>query len=107
PPTIIRLGALLAIVAGLAVLVWAGFALTVQSSEPQLRGLVTNVVARDIGHAESITVRAADGREARFQVDPAVEWTPGHLREHMTFGEPVTVYYRQEGSGLLAVRVTD
>ena len=65
------------------------------------------VQARDIGHAEAIAVRSADGREWRFRVADSVDMTPGHLREHATFGQPVTVYYRQEGAELVATRVTD
>lgn len=76
-------------------------------SGSSVRGLITNVQARDIGHAESFTLRANDGRELRFQVDAGVDMTPGHMREHMTFGEPVTVRYRNSGSTLIAVEVTD
>jgi hypothetical protein len=100
------LGAALALL-GVAVLVWLGPAVAASGREPRVRGVVTAVVARDIGHAESMTVRAPDGREWRFRVDDAVDMTPGHLREHMTFGQPVTVYYRREGDALVAWRVTD
>ena len=30
-----------------------------------------------------------------------------HMREHMTYGQPVTVFYRQSGSVLQAVRLVD
>jgi hypothetical protein len=97
-------------VSGVALLAALGVGLLRASGPPgeqRVRGPVTAVEARDIGHAASLAVRGADGREWRFQVDEAVDMTPGHLREHMTFGEPVTVYYRRESDALVAVRVTD
>jgi hypothetical protein len=89
------------------ILAGAALALAGRGGEARVRGLITSVQARDIGHAEAITIRTEDGRELRLQVDPQVEMTPGHMREHMTFGEPVTVYYRRSGTSLIAVRVTD
>jgi hypothetical protein len=95
------------IVAGVALLVTLAVFAANGTQEPSVRGLITGVTARDIGHAETLIVRAENGREFRFQVADAVDMTPGHLREHMTFAEPVTVYYRREGDTLLALRVTD
>lgn len=71
------------------------------------RGLITRVDARDIGHAALVELRVEDGRVLRFQVEDSVDMTPGHLREHMTFGEPVTIYYRRQGDTLIATTVTD
>jgi hypothetical protein len=79
------------------------------SAEPQLRGIVTSVEARDIGHAASLMLRTADGKETRFLLDASVDpqWTPGHLRDHMTFAQPVTIWYRRAGDALVAYRITD
>lgn len=99
--------ALALVVLGALLLVALGAFAAAGAREPSVRGQVTNVTARDIGHAETLAVRAADGREYRFRVDDAVNMTPGHLREHMTFGEPVTVYYRRDSDSLLALRITD
>ncbi len=98
---------MLLICAVVAILAGAALALAGCGGEARVRGVITGVQARDIGHAQAITIRTDDGRELHLQVDPQVEMTPGHLREHMTFGEPVTVYYRRSGSALIAVRVTD
>jgi hypothetical protein len=54
-----------------------------------------------------MTVHGTDGRDYHFDVADSVDMTPGHLREHMTFAIPVTVYYRREGNRLVAVQVTD
>ena len=77
--------------------------------EPRVRGIVISVEARDLGHAASITLQSADGKAQRFVVDARVDpqWTPGHLRDHMTFAEPLTVYYRRDGENLVAYRIVD
>jgi hypothetical protein len=102
-----RLVALGAIAAGAVLLVWTGIVLASRSGEARVRGVVTEVVARDIGHAESITLRAEDGRELRFVIPPEELKTPGHLREHMTYGQPLIVHYRREGETLVATRLED
>ncbi|HEX2037632.1 MAG TPA: hypothetical protein VHS99_25930 [Chloroflexota bacterium] len=107
PPALARTAAVGAVCLGLALLVWLAITAMARAGEGSVRGFVTSVEARDIGHAETLTLRAEDGQEWRFRVDAAVDMTPGHLREHMTFGQPVTVFYRPDGDGLLAVRVTD
>lgn len=66
-----------------------------------------NVQARSIVETESITLRADDGRELVFRVDRAVDFTPGHLREHMALAQPVLVTYEQTPDGLLAVKIDD
>jgi hypothetical protein len=71
------------------------------------RGVVIAVDARSVARADTVTVRADDGREYRLRVDPAVPVTPGHLREHMALGEPVLVEYRREGNELVAIRIDD
>jgi len=73
----------------------------------RVQGVVVNVEATSIARATGLTVRGADGREYHFRVDPSVDWTPGHLREHMALGQPVVVEYRREGDDLLAVRIDD
>lgn len=57
---------------------------------PTVQGHIIDVEARDIGHAATITIRDVYGVSHVFEVDVAVAMTPGHLREHMMYGEPVT-----------------
>jgi hypothetical protein len=95
--------------AGLALLVALGWTTWQASLEQTLRGVLVSVEARDIGHAAAVVVRSSDGTETRFLVDPSVDakWTPGHLRDHMMFAQPMTVYYRRAGDALVAHRITD
>jgi hypothetical protein len=72
-----------------------------------LRGVVTEVQPRDLGHADTITVRSEDGDQVQFRVADSVLFTPGHLREHLIFAEPVTVTYLVTESGYLATEITD
>ncbi len=85
------------------------FALACQGTggPQQVRGVVVNVEATSIARATGLTVRGPDGRDYHFRVDPSVDWTPGHLREHMALGQPVVVQYRQEGDDLLAIGIDD
>lgn len=94
---------------GVAILLVFGFGLYNASRIPRVRGVVTNVQARDIGHASTITVRTADGREILFHVDDNVDphWTPGHLRDHMLLGEAITILYRRDGDRLVAYQIAD
>lgn len=103
----LRYGALGLVVIGVTLLAILGVFAFNRARQPTARGLLTQVEARDIGHAAAITLSSNDGRQLHFQVDPAVDMTPGHMREHMTYGQPVTVYYRREGNALVAVNVTD
>ncbi|HEV2121880.1 MAG TPA: hypothetical protein VGW38_03775, partial [Chloroflexota bacterium] len=70
-------------------------------------GLLTSVQQRDIGHVESFTLLSADRQELRFVVAEGFNQTPGHLREHMMYGEAVAVQYRQTGDTLVATRADD
>ena len=102
-----RYVALIPIVLGVVLLAWLGVSYAGTAGQGSVRGAIVDVQTRDIGHAQSLTVRATDGRDWQFDVDPSVDMTPGHMREHMAFGEPVTVTYRRAGDQLVATQVTD
>ena len=103
----LALGALVVLlVVAVAVSRVAGGALT-RGGPPEVRGQFTDVQSLDIGHCRSFTLHAVDGRTMQFACDPSVDMTPGHMREHMTFGQPVTVRYRRAGDILVATQVSD
>jgi len=95
------------VAAGVILLAWLGFVSQRASSVDHARGVLIDVQILDIGHARSFILRSSDGREHTFEVDPSMDMTPGHMREHMAFGEPVTVTYRRDGTRLIATQVTD
>ncbi len=79
-----------------------------QPGPERVRGNVIAVQASSLARADAITVRTEDGRELTFRVDPGGDMTPGHLREHMTLGQPVVVEYTRTPDGdLVAVRIED
>ena len=104
-----RLIALPLIGGGIVALGAGAWAATAGAREPRIRGVITNVESRDIGHAAALMIQTQDGRQQRFLVDPSVDakWTPGHLRDHMLFAQAVTVYYRRSGEDLVAYRIED
>ena len=79
----------------------------------EITGVLVDVQAREIVHADSVRVRDAAGREWDFQVSPGVASDPthpntaSHLRQHLVFGDPVIVHYRETPQGLLAMQILD
>ena len=55
--------ALAPILLGVALLVWLGVSYGRTAGQTSVRGAITKVESRDIGHARSLTVHAADGRD--------------------------------------------
>ena len=67
-----------------------------------------------VGRGELLILvrRERDGAERRFVVSAEADRSghppsPGHLRQHMTYGDRVTVRYREGKEGPLAVEVLD
>lgn len=103
-------------VALIAVAVIAWVAITrsqAPSSEGEVRGLLVDVQAQEIVHAEALTVRDAAGALHTFRVSAEVAEnsdhpvSASHLRQHMAAGDPVIVRFRMAPEGALAVRVLD
>src|SRR5581483_7034114 len=71
-----------------------------RSSDERVSGVIVDVESHQIVYADSLTLRTADGRQFTFVVEPSVATnadhpnTASHLRQHMMFGDPVTVEYR-------------
>ena len=74
----------------------------------QVRGLVVDVVGRNIVELEVLRVRDEEGRTWEFTSGEGfIGFTPSHLREHQLAGQPVTVSYIPQGDSLLAVNIYD
>ncbi len=77
-----------------------------------MAGVVVGVEASDLTHLDAVTLRGDDGRVQRFTVaseavtagHPA---SPSHLRQHMTYGDRVVVYYQDGSAGPVATRIDD
>ena len=99
---------------GVALQAWTGLlalalvgAVCTSGGPQTVRGVVVAVEAHSIARADTLTLRADDGRDLQFRVAPEVDWTPGHLREHAALGDPVVVTFVREDDTLVAVRLAD
>jgi hypothetical protein len=75
-------------------------------------GVLTGVESTGISEVQAVTLRAEDGTERRYVVsgEAARSGHPpsaGHLRQHMTHGDRVTVTYRDSTAGPIAVEIVD
>ena len=74
----------------------------------QVRGLVVEVVGRNIAEVETIRVRDDFGKVWTFVgAEGNIGVTPSHLREHQLTGQSVLVTYVMRGDTLVAVDVAD
>jgi hypothetical protein len=70
-------------------------------------GIILAVSQRTFTELESIDIRTDSGEVMSFKVEGDTSLTPGHAREHMSFVDPVTVYYRENGEDRVAYLITD
>ncbi len=78
------------------------------SQTNQVRGIVLEVVGRNIIELESVRIRDEAGKEWNFGSGQGfIGFSPSHLREHQLAGETVAVTYVTQGGELIAVDITD
>jgi hypothetical protein len=73
-------------------------------------GVVIEVSASGLADVSGMTLRLADGRALEFRIgslENGAEFPPGHLKEHMATSTPVRVWFRLEGTELVAYRIED
>ena len=78
-----------------------------------VRGVLVDVQAASLQQLSEFTLRTDDGQELSFVPAPDFnvgvqhQMTPGHMRQHMALGDPVSVTYRDENGAHLALSATD
>src|SRR5438067_3455696 len=78
-----------------------------------VRGVLLDVEAPSLTQVDTFSVRDDHGKVWDFHAAPDFNagathvMTPGHMRQHMALGDPVTITYRSEGSTLVALAATD
>jgi hypothetical protein len=72
-----------------------------------LHGLIVKVEAASFLLVASLTLRTDAGDLIPMISQGDIGMTPGHLREHMALGEPVTVTVRYEDGLVIATRIDD
>ena len=77
------------------------------------RGVLLDVVSPGIQQVDSFTLRTDAGQLLTFVAAPDFNagathaMTPGHMRQHMALGDPVTVIFRDDNGVLIALSATD
>lgn len=103
---VVGLGLLVALGA-LAIVVATSFGRPTDRAEV---GIVVNVDAVSLTDVRGFTLRTPDGRTVVFRIgalENGAEFPPGHLGEHVATATPIRVTFRDEGGGLVAVRLED
>lgn len=97
-----------AMVLGLAVVVLAlSVSCDGKDKVENVRGLVVDVVGRNLLEVETLTVRTQDGKTWTFTTDGPLPFTASHLREHQLFGQTVLVFFTKRDGRLVAVDLAD
>jgi hypothetical protein len=72
-------------------------------------GVIVDVQATGLDQVSGFTLLVR-GQRVAFQLGPlenATEFPAGHLKEHQATSEPIRVYFREAGSGLVVYRIED
>lgn len=74
----------------------------------EVRGFIKDLHSYSLTELHSLTLEDNQGQMWTFTTTRQfVGFTPSHLREHQALGEPVTVRFREEASGLVIVAIND
>ena len=79
-------------------------------AELTVTGVVAGIDSEGIDRVRSFNLRTNEGQILQFVFgiqQNAAEFPPGHLAEHQATGQPVKVFYVQQGESMVAVRIDD
>ncbi len=76
-------------------------------SGPSVTGEVIDVEARSLTEFDTVTIIDSDGKTWEFTGGAFSGFTPSHLREHQALGDPVKIWYVEEGDVLRVTRIED
>ena len=76
-------------------------------STGEVKGLVVEVVGRNIAEIETLRIRTPDEQVWTFTSEGPLGFSPSHLREHQLFGQVIIVSYKTRGDVLVAVEIGD
>ena len=72
-----------------------------------VRGIVVEVVDRDIAEIEILKIRDDDGKLWSFTTEGSLGKNGSHLRLHQLQGESILVAWVRKGDGLVAIQLRD
>ena len=90
-----------------AVACGSGSASDVTPQEGSVRGVIVEVVGRDLLEIERLRVRDDEGKVWTFTTEGFIGQSPSHLRQHQLLGEGILVSYVAKDEILLAVDLAD
>jgi len=80
------------------------------ATAPSVVGVIVGVDSEGLDRVRGFALRTTDGLTESFSIGPLENGTafpPGHLVEHQATAQPVRVWYRTEGSTMVAIRLED
>lgn len=72
-----------------------------------VRGVIVEVLDRDLAEIETLTIRHNDGRMWTFTTEVALEKNGAHLRLHQVLGQSIEVQYEERDGRLIAIGLRD
>ncbi len=72
-----------------------------------VRGVIVEVLDRDLAEIETLTIRHSDGRMWTFTTEAALEKNGAHLRLHQVLGQSIEVQYEERDGRLIAIGLRD
>ena len=72
-----------------------------------MRGVVVEVIDRDLAEIETLHVRDGEGRLWTFTTDGPLDKNGAHLRLHQVLGQTIEVRYEEREGRLVAVGLRD
>ena len=90
-----------------AVAVALGVGLGCEGDSGAVRGIVIEVVDRDIAEIETLKIRDGDGKLWSFTTEGSLGKNGSHLRSHQLQGESILVAWVRKGDALVAVQLRD
>jgi hypothetical protein len=73
-------------------------------------GVIAGIESEGLDRVRSFSLRTDGGQILQFDfgnLQNGAQFPPGHLAEHQATGQPVKVFYVQQGESKVAVRIDD
>ena len=85
----------------------SGVGLGCEGDSGAVRGIVIEVVDRDIAEIETLRIRDGDGKLWSFTTEGSLGKNGSHLRSHQLQGESILVAWVRKGDALVAIQLRD
>ncbi len=97
----------LALALAVALAMASGVGLGCEGDSGAVRGIVIEVVDRDLAEIETLKIRDGDGKLWSFATEGSLGKNGSHLRSHQLQGESILVAWVRKGDALVAIQLRD